>query len=359
MGSRNRMAMSRALFAGLIAKAADDGVVIKDSTAVRWVARYSDEDAELAAKADVATLVLSRQLRAATIRYNDVSYFVTIGFPECEELPAGLESRPLTPGLFGVAIHELAIRSVASGSRIRDAIEDRFAGMADYVGHSLEAIQALYPYMGCWALDTKYEVTKSLPRLVGSYLASSYIDGPLEFEYNLRLACKRAFESGSRHIPYDLILQGLMSFSWSGFFVELYRCIEQLYAVPRLLELTDGWASQASLRDTAELLEKVLGWRPKEDESLARLLKTGCSSATLNLAIQSFKADVHGDLPNASESAARAIYKARNSHVHFRPSKPTSNFSEAEWNAIIQSMLAIVVDLYGKYGRSFLTQSRA
>ena len=305
------------------------------------------------AKADAEPLVLSRQMRAALITFEGTAYFVASGFPECPELPPGLTRADLTPSLFAISAVELEIQCTATSSEIRDAIEDMHQGADGYTGHSLEAVAPLFSAITCFSVDTDFDVSGSIRRLTGSYVSRSYSDGPLNFSDEMRNRLSDLFESGSIHVPFGLVLQGVLSFSWSGFFVELYRSIEQLYSVPRLIDLTSQWNTELSLYDVADLIERTLSWRPKEDESLIRLLQLGCSKGSLDAASLALKADLSEDHARSSEITARAIYKWRNSFVHFRPSKSSTYLTEAEWDELIRSMISIIGELYDNFGDIF------
>lgn len=353
MANRQRIEMSNQLFNALFARAEHDGVTILDQDKARWLKRHSAEDAELMAKADVRGLILSRQMRAARVRHSGQSYFVAAGFPVNTDALQGLTEASLTPGLFSASILELGVSPKATGSQIRDAIEDYHESYDGYEGHDLDSISELYPSLVCFSLNENFDVAKSTSRLVGAYLSRFYIDGPLDFSDGLREKMAHLFESGSKHIPFQVALQGLVAFNWPGLFVELYRCIEQLYTVPRLVEVTKEWKTDKSLRDLADLLERTLSWRPKEDQSLTRLLQTGCTSATISSAAQALKVEVPEDQAQAADVTARAIYRARNSLVHFRPAGNDAQFTAREWDSVIISMIAIIDELYRKFGRTF------
>ena len=237
--------MSQDLFARLLSHAERDDVVVAHHDKARWVKRVSLDDAELMAKADMESLVLSRQMRAVLLSHETRLYFIVSGFSDCVDLPPGLSRTAVTPGVFVASIIGLDVAPSSSGHSIRDAIEDMYDGVAGYEGHSLDALLPLFPTLNCFTVDPKFEVSRSLNRIVGSYLSRSYEDGPLDFSPSLRAELSGFFEAGSKHIPFAIALQGLLSFTWSGFFVDLYRCIEQLYAVPRLVELTKEMEIQA------------------------------------------------------------------------------------------------------------------
>src|SRR5690606_22332176 len=95
---------------------------------------------------------------------------------------------------------------------------------------------------------------------------------PLEFDSNLQSRLLALFESGADTIPFSLPLQGLLSYSWPSLFLDLYRCLEQLYTALKLKSLVGKISHNGSLADLAYLLEDELSWRPKEQDALASIL---------------------------------------------------------------------------------------
>ena len=109
-------------------------------------------------------------------------------------------------------------------------------------------------------------------RVLGALTARSYADGPIAPSGTTLNKVADIFQSGSEHVPFENVLQGMLSISWGGFFLELYRAIEQLYAVPRLAALVEAWPTSLPYRSLADLLESHLAWRPKEDDALAKII---------------------------------------------------------------------------------------
>ena len=352
MANRNRKAMNRNIFQKLADKAEREGVVLLNSDKARWLHRLSQEDADMMARADFEVLLLSRQMRALLIRYKNFTFFVAMGFPDGEELASGLRQVDLTPAIFAIAQCELVVPVVATGSEILNAIEDIYED-EDYDGHSLETIMSMFARVSCVSVDPLYEMSSSTSRIAGSCLARTYYDGPFELSSEAREKLASLFEAGGPHIPYGLVLQGFLSFSWSAFFIELYRCVEQLYSVPRLIELTEHWEATLSLQELAMLVQEKLSWRPREDDSLVLLLQKGCSTRTLTAAARALKLEVDKTPSAAAETVARSIYKLRNEVVHFRPSKLAAGYSAHSWDDLICSMIDIVSELYDSFGEVF------
>jgi hypothetical protein len=199
--------------------------------------------------------------------------------------------------------------------------------------------------------DTNHIYTADVDRVLGAMVAVAYAEGPIALSEQTLKGIATLFAEGSDYIPYPNILQGLLSISWSGLFVELYRCIEQLYAVPRLLDLTKDWKSEMPYSELAELLENRLAWRPKEDESLTRVIAR-CEQKTLDNLVRAFEIELD-EKSAITERVGRAIYSMRNGLVHFRSAKKVEPPDDAKWDRIIAAMLDAVANTYAAYGQIF------
>ena len=229
--ARNRMAMSNAIFGRLVAFADACGVPINDPAATRFVTRHSDEDADLMAKAKVTFYDVTRKIRLFRLVHDESVYFCVFGLPKLEELPTGLGDHPLTPGILQSCIVEGDIqpRREVSGYEIKDAIET-FPLNEDgkYTGHDFAPVAALFPLAAVFTASTNEEFHSCNLRVISALIAQSYEDGPLALgEQNIR-GLVGIIEGGSPHIPFENVLQGMLSIYWSNLFLELYRCIEQL-----------------------------------------------------------------------------------------------------------------------------------
>ncbi len=172
-------------------------------------------------------------MRAVQFEHEARRYFAFFGLPPIEELPDGLSELERTPGAFGIAVSQSDVQPKATLAEIRDIIEDEFEGIDGYEGHDLELVAALFPKILLVEADTNHIYTADVDRVLGAMVALSYAEGPIALGQQTLKGIAALFTEGSDYIPYSTILQGILSISWGGLFVELYRSIEQLYAVPR------------------------------------------------------------------------------------------------------------------------------
>lgn len=347
------------IFHRLIEHAKREGVDVANADKVRWIKRLNDDDAHLMAKANVAAnRKVTRQIRAVQIEHEGRRLFAFLGMNLIETPTEGLACIDLTPGLFGIVVTQTDVKPVATGSEIREIIELQFQGADGFDGFDLKFISDLFPPIFVYEADKNFEYTGNEIRVLGAMIARSYEDGPIDFSNELLEKICNTFQNSSEYIPYENILQGMLAISWGGFFVELYRSVEQLYCVPKLEILTKEWRSELPHRELALLLDRILSWRPRELESLENLIGE-CSMPTKERLRQAFCPTLGEEIEVGSEAIAKNIYGLRNSLVHFRTGLPVADRSDESWALVINSMIDVVTGTYDKFGSIFYVRAQA
>jgi hypothetical protein len=142
----------------------------------------------------------------------------------------------------------------------------------------------------------------------------------------------------------------MLSFSWQSFYLEVYRCIENMYPLSRLKKLCSSWKPQDLLWNVAILLEKDLSWRPREEEALASVLRE-CSLPT----VQALNSAMGGtpDNNDIHTSAAKLVYVTRNELVHFRPRAPSSIKPAQSWDEQVRALIDCLDEIYTVSGDTF------
>lgn len=152
------------------------------------------------------------------------------------------------------------------------------------------------------------------------------------------------FSSGLKSIPMDLIHLSFSSNQYKQSFLELYRCIEQLYPVPALRELLGTGSIKTSCPlEVAALFEDKINWRPRESEAIGMVFKD------LDFLSTSKIDAVKQGTEYSSLSGSLFIYKLRNANVHFRKKLGKGELTNAKWEELIDAMLDVILDLYNKY----------
>ena len=151
--------------------------------------------------------------------------------------------------------------------------------------------------------------------------------------------------------PFHLLFRMLTETRGDAAFLDVYRCIEQLFPLPKIAALTADLGVTLPAMKVARSLETHLGWRRPEIDSLIQITSNGPPALTKRLQ-QFFHIDVGVSDPAAS--VARAIYDLRNRCVHFRPLQAMEIDAEPpDWIALVDMLLELVQFLYRENSQSF------
>ena len=349
--------MSRYIFDKIQSSASAQDTEYLTDNKDRWISRKDDYDLELMANATVNNLVLGAKTFVASIKHKDDTYFCFSGLAIPEKLPTGLEETELTPGLFSCVVFCAELQANCTAAQARDVLEQQYRGQPEYDGHSLDQITPFFPAMQLVKLNCNADViyTKNIDRVAGIYLALGYTEYPLAIDSELKSRLISFFETGAETIPFNLVVQGLLSYSWQTLFLDLYRCLEQLYTVKKLQALVSKIPHNGSLANLAYILEEELSWRPKEDSALASILAS-TSNETRRKVLSAFEAETDELTEHSPTKCANYIYKLRNSHVHFRPAMKATSRTSQQWNKIILAMCDAVDDIYNDLGEDFIRE---
>lgn len=145
-------------------------------------------------------------------------------------------------------------------------------------------------------------------------------------------------------VPKENIFSSLTSTHWKHCFLELYRCVEWLYMLPRTLSLKEaiGYTDKASSL-AHECVDK-LSWRKKEEDSLCRLIKI--SFKNVSFYEQAYWMSIFKDSEFSAEKAANVVYKLRNQFVHQFNKENEIQLNDTMWRELITFTLLLIKILY-------------
>lgn len=213
-----------------------------------------------------------------------------------------------------------------------------------YPGHDFDDVARLYPKISVYDFNsyTKDTTWNSFFRacIDECELGSSWIEGRLSDA--LHSLC----DLDQNRIPYKVLCRSIFDEDKSSFFLALYRCLEALYGyssadkLAKALNISTPWA------DVAAALEDSLGWHPREEGSLMSIFKFASKPDLINIVNCLKLPNPSNDSELLADQAARAIYKLRNSIVHYRPAQHRVDMNDYNWTEICESMVGIVLDVY-------------
>ena len=353
--ARQRIEMSKDVFDRIFSSAVALDKDFPIDAKARWITRKDDDDADLMANAKIQVRRLGQREVTAVVDHLDRKIFCTSGYGRPNEPWERVKEIDGTPGLFALFVTEADIPSTATAAQARNVLDGLYGGVAGYAGHSLSEVSGLFPEVNFWEIERPEvdDYSSDIDRIAGSFVVRAYGNYPLEISAETKLKLVGLFEGGSSVMPFPLLLQGVLSYSWSSLFLDIYRSIEQLYSAPKIERLAAKFSINCALSDLAEALESFISWRPKEEEALSLLLEEVSQPVRASIVNAFFKGP--GDPPDATPAkCASYIYKLRNSHVHFRPAMKATPMPPEVWDKIVSAMCDAVLEIYEKFGHAFL-----
>lgn len=153
--------------------------------------------------------------------------------------------------------------------------------------------------------------------------------------------------------PFHLLLRALTETRGDAAFMAVYRCIEQLFPIPAIKELSTALGISSPPLQVAAKIESHLGWRRREDEALAHLFSVVEVELMGRMRTVS-GADVSIDHP--FRPVAKRVYELRNQCVHYRPLHRDENTTHFDtWLELCDPLLEVVQNLYAGYTAAFST----
>lgn len=157
-------------------------------------------------------------------------------------------------------------------------------------------------------------------------------------------------------IQKENVFLSLTATHYKHAFIELYRCIEVLYVLPRSIKLKAKLAYTKPAYELASYCVNELGWRKQEEDSLCRILKdidvaviaaSGIQSASF--AVPGWSFDGTDTQKKSHETLATKIYKIRNQFVHQLNPDQEIAIADSDWNILIRFTLDVIKDAYRVY----------
>ncbi|PYD10404.1 hypothetical protein ALQ93_01578 [Pseudomonas syringae pv. pisi] len=153
------------------------------------------------------------------------------------------------------------------------------------------------------------------------------------------------------------IFWSLTSTHYKHAFLELYRCIESVYTLPRALALKRKAGLTIAGHQVAKMCVEELNWRRKEEDSLKQIFLLIPASEYQRLPLSSFDHDksegwaftVADDFKKNATSLAIHIYKLRNQMVHQFDSVKEVAIRPADWPILIELLINVINLVFTRY----------
>lgn len=262
-------------------------------------------------------------------------YFFIIGADTPSFFYDGLTILPISEGMFLTLFYDLRpqIAKYATPSNIKSFYE--YYDTA-YVGHDFDVLLNLFPAITSYKIELQSgdDFDNVLHKLAIDYFCSNQDSSILNFSKDCIDQYLLLSYSIGAIIPIDNILRSITASSWRYCFLDLYRCVENLYEVGRIHSHYNEFKSRFTFPTFFEKLSKSIKGRPNEIESLESLFSL--HTVYLQNSLDTCKSSVE-------EKNSTFIYNLRNNIVHHRIDTESVRFSDEKWSEII-CFLVLCID---------------
>ncbi len=261
--------------------------------------------------------------------------------------------------------------------------EENIAHQADAAGYQGTAVSELFPY---YERFVAFQVSKN-SKLAGcsifwySYMVAAHWRGSVARHVNAQALffISKIYEENLQHFPIDNARLAIAAPHFKHTFIDLYRCIEGLYSLPRCMLVKEELRLPQKATLLAKTLRDKLAWRRTEKDSLELLLlaaepeKLDMNSVDSCLLEQLHPLPPNGPLPQlpvgthrearpatlddwrayAAKKIASRIYAVRNQFVHQLDDLDKEEVKEGTEAPFIALLAQICAVLYSKYAAEF------
>lgn len=299
-------------------------------------------------------LFLDSTSRFALGEYEGNLYLIAVGV-EVLDPPAELQPVALNAGMFTAIACELDIPILRTADLAERLLEYVFYPVEnnyelidfDIVAPFFQKVKLYLVEPGsAIALDSNFGLRAAIAAILAAPEAR-----PLEWSTTALDRFRFMVRDPNERAPFHLLLRALTEARDDAAFLALYRCIEQLFPIPAIGELSAELGLSRSTLGVAAAIEKHLGWRRREEEAIAQLFAELAPSL-----IDRMLSAVGGiaQNENQSRSASKRVYDLRNQCVHFRPAHAVGvPLTSINWPILTDLMLEAIQCLYAKYCKAF------
>lgn len=305
---------------------------------------------------------LFSQYKSACFLHDNEYYFIYVGAEKInydqdfkDEYFIRLNEEEITPGWTVLIISDLEVK-IKSSVEALEIYNILSVSNSDSDYYDIEDCQKIRTYFEDWYIYKIKSESILIPnpdisRVSLVYFLNYNSVNNLSFEEKTIHDFSILAYEGDPSLPFENILDSYMSFSWKYSFLDIYRCLEKLFIIPKTLKLYKDISVDLSFLEFITKFDLSIKWKPKEEEALAslfevieeRFLTFSETHNEFNLVKNSVSTDY-----SKSTNEATVIYFLRNHIVHFRSTK--IELKESDWNSIISFCLLFTHLIYEKYG---------
>lgn len=222
-----------------------------------------------------------------------------------------------------------------------------------YEGHSLSDILPYFETVHYFIVDSNSPHQGKDAKDV-AYFISSYDLSIINPNLHIFLTEFRGLLSHPGSFMKQNIFWSMTATHYKHVFLELYRCIENIYSFPHALALKNKMGLTLASYEIARHCADELGWKRKEELSLIKIfhltpsnmIAPNITSNISNLKGALYNFDNKENKISAKKSLAKLIYQIRNQMVHQFELNKEINITPDTWIDLIKLLIPIIDHIY-------------
>lgn len=267
---------------------------------------------------------------------------------------SGIFEQEINAGLFLFLVKDADLQRIASVSLLEENIFfDQYDG--EYQGHDFSDLLEFVEDFTVFKIDAN-SAFKGRDSIEASYFICAQFEKFIRLPIQALVKDYLAVLQEQSAVLKENVFLSLTATHYKHAFLELYRCIEVLYILPRSIMLKAKLAYTNPAYELARHCSNELGWRRREEDSLARIFKdideaviaaSGIQGASFAIAEWAF--DGTDTQKKSHEALAAKIYRIRNQLVHQLFPDDEIAIADSDWIILIRFTLDVIRDAYRIY----------
>jgi len=299
-------------------------------------------------------LLLDAASRFALGEYDGSLYLIAVGV-DVVESPTELQPVVLNAGMFTSIAYEFGVPTLLTANFAQRLLEYVFYPVeGDCELIDLEVVASFFQKINVYridptsaiAVDSEFGLRAAIAAIVGAPRAR-----PLAWRATALERFGFMVRDPEERAPFHLLLRALTETRDDAAFLALYRCVEQLFPVPAIADLSAELGLATPTLGVAAAIERHLGWRRREEDAIAQLF------GELDAALIDRMLPVVGAVAQNESRwrpVSKRVYELRNQCVHFRPAHALGEaLTVDDWGILTDLMLEAVQALYARYTAAF------
>lgn len=319
--------------------------IATDAEGKRWL-----KDVEIVTN---SLLSVGLSSRFAICSIDGEKYLLSVGI-EIESPPDDFESVEINSGAFTAFVSEMDVGFIRSADFVEKLREYVFYPTSDAVERiDVDVMRPFFEPLQLFRVhrDSPLSCDRVSPyrTSLAAVLGAPSIVGLPWAEASLERLDAMARNPHER-VPFHVLLRAVTETRPDAAFLAVYRCVEQLFPVPKIAELSEDLKLDRAAMEVAASIERHLSWRRREDDAIAYLFEK-ISDETINRLAAVIR---NGHVDEVSpRGVSRRVYELRNQCVHYRPIHGADVDIPVNWMGISDILLEVVEQLYATYNAAF------